>query len=431
MSSNATYKMIFYGDDFTGSTDALEFLCLNGARAVLFMDVPDQKMLDDFPGIDAFGVAGKTRSLDPPAMQAVLQNDFSCLSTFNTKLFHYKVCSTYDSSPTVGNIGLAMEIGASIFKSTLIPVLGGMPLIGRYCLFSNLFVRMGIGTSGKMYRLDRHPSMSNHPVTPSDEADLRLHLGKQTMLNIGAIDINMMRQPISEWLEMLDGNEDAVVLDAMDENDLLKVAAWLDLLSRDAPLFTIGSSGIEAAMAMHWKQENVFNAPVHATRNKKIAPMLVVSGSQSPITTSQIKHAAEQGFATIDITADDISNDPTGLLVDAIVSSMTAGIHTIIHTGARNTTLLNAMMLGDFYGKLVRAVCSRVAIGKLLICGGDTSSHAARSLGITAVEMVASYIHGAPICKAYSTCTEINGLEMNFKGGQVGPPEYFSIIKMI
>ncbi len=48
---------------------------------------------------------------------------------------------------------------------------------------------MGIGSNGKIFRLDRHPSMSKHPVTPADESDLRLHLSKQTSKKTGLIDI--------------------------------------------------------------------------------------------------------------------------------------------------------------------------------------------------------------------------------------------------
>ena len=99
MSKGQTYKLIFYGDDFTGSTDALEFLCLYGARAVLFMEVPDQAMLERFPGLDAFGVAGKTRSLATNEMKEVLEKDFGQLSKFQTACIHYKVCSTDDCSP--------------------------------------------------------------------------------------------------------------------------------------------------------------------------------------------------------------------------------------------------------------------------------------------------------------------------------------------
>jgi uncharacterized protein YgbK (DUF1537 family) len=431
MGERQPYKLIFYGDDFTGSTDALEFLCLHGARAVLFMEVPDQLMLDRFPGLDAFGVAGKTRSLATAEMKEVLEKDFGKLSQFSTACIHYKVCSTFDSSPTIGSIGLAMDLGAAVFNTPLVPVLGGMPLIGRYCVFSNLFVRMGIGTSGAIHRLDRHPSMSKHPVTPSDEADLRLHLGRQTNKRIGAIDIDQMQHPSSEWLMHVKGDEEAVVLDAMTKEDLLKIGAWLDERSSNARLFTIGSSGIEAALGMHWKNNKILNGADHPLRKQKDGVMLVVSGSQSPITQSQIEFAKALGYPVHVINPAALLSVPDDTLVDAIVEQSLLGKPVVVHSGARNELTIDAQLLGNFYGKLVREISAKIPLAKLVICGGDTASHTARALGITAVEMVASYIHGAPLCKAFSAFKEINGMEMNFKGGQVGPPEYFEVIKTI
>jgi 3-oxoisoapionate kinase len=425
------YKLIFYGDDFTGSTDALEFLCLYGARAVLFMEVPDQAMLERFPGIDAFGVAGKTRSLATNEMKEVLEKDFVQLSQFQTAFIHYKVCSTFDSSPSIGSIGMAMDLGAAIFKTTLVPVLGGMPLIGRYCVFSNLFVRMGIGTTGAIHRLDRHPSMSKHPVTPADEADLRLHLGRQTTKHIGAIDIDLLQRPYSAWLTHLQADEEAVVLDAMTTEDLMKIGAWLDERSHHASLFTIGSSGIEAALCMYWKSKGMLNGNFQSQRIKKEGAMLVVSGSQSPITQEQIEFARSHGYPVHVITADALAAAPDASLIDTIVKQSIEGKPVVVHSGSRNASVLDAELLGNYYGKLVREISSRIQLGKLIVCGGDTSSHAARALGIIAVEMIGSYIHGAPLCRAYSSYPEIDGMEMNFKGGQVGPPEYFEVIKTI
>jgi uncharacterized protein YgbK (DUF1537 family) len=45
--------------------------------------------------------------------------------------------------------------------------------------------------------------------------------------------------------------------------------------------------------------------------------------------------------------------------------------------------------------------------------------------------MIGSCIHGAPLCRAHYRHAEIEGMEMNFKGGQLGPPEYFEMIKTI
>ena len=63
-----------------------------------------------------------------------------------------------------------------------------------------------------------------------------------------------------------------------------------------------------------------------------------------------------------------------------------------------------------------------------MIAGGDTSSYAARAMEIEAVEMIAPLVMGAPLCRAYSGNKNINGLEVNFKGGQVGSKDYFDVM---
>ena len=52
-------KLAFYGDDFTGSTDALEVLAFAGLNCALFLDVPDEQTLREFGPFDAIGVAGE------------------------------------------------------------------------------------------------------------------------------------------------------------------------------------------------------------------------------------------------------------------------------------------------------------------------------------------------------------------------------------
>jgi len=73
---------------------------------------------------------------------------------------------------------------------------------GRYCVFGNLYARLG--AEGEVFRLDRHPSMSRHPITPMDEADLRLHLSKQTRKKIGLLDVTQ--------LDSLDPNDTSEIL---------------------------------------------------------------------------------------------------------------------------------------------------------------------------------------------------------------------------
>ena len=100
--------LTFYGDDFTGSTDVMEQLEMGGVPTVLFLDIPTPEQLALFPDVKAIGIAGVSRSMTPAQMDAELPDKFAALAQLGAPYFHYKVCSTFDSSPTVGSIGHAI-----------------------------------------------------------------------------------------------------------------------------------------------------------------------------------------------------------------------------------------------------------------------------------------------------------------------------------
>ena len=175
----------FYGDDFTGSTDVLEQLASNGVPTVLFLTEPTAQHLARFPEAQAIGIAGDSRSRSPDWMSANLPRIFSTLKSFNAPINHYKVCSTFDSSPTHGNIGRVIETGRTIFNSDFVPIVVAAPHLGRYVRNGHLFAK---APDGQIKRIDQHP-MANHPVTPMREPDLRKHLAAQTDLPIGQIDL--------------------------------------------------------------------------------------------------------------------------------------------------------------------------------------------------------------------------------------------------
>jgi len=71
--------MAFYGDDFTGSADAMEALTLNGVPTVLFLDKPDPALLTRrLKGVRAVGVAGTSRTMTPTQMDGELPGSFNC-----------------------------------------------------------------------------------------------------------------------------------------------------------------------------------------------------------------------------------------------------------------------------------------------------------------------------------------------------------------
>lgn len=448
---NDKLLLAYYGDDFTGSTDALEFLTLAGVKTVLFLRKPEQKDIDRFPGIQAIGLAGKSRSMSPSEMETELFPAFENLKSFEPAHFHYKVCSTFDSAPHVGNIGKAIEIGSDVFNQKTVLVSPSAPHLGRFCVFGNLFARMGTVGNGEIYRIDRHPSMSKHPVTPALEGDLTIHLAKQTEKSINLVNLTTIEKGTSAVLEAVNNNKTEILFfDGFNLEHLKTIGSVFNQLATEKTLFSVGSSGIEMALGLDWKQVKIIGNEIEFESPGEVSPILVLSGSCSPVTSSQIEYALQNGFLEIALEskAVDIQNQEAIIkrTVAKIVKNFNQGKSTILHTstGSNDPRIAETELFfkskgideneiqkqcssiyGKVLGQVAKEVLKTVKIKRILFAGGDTSSYAASELGILALEMIAPLAPGAPLCKAISDNEWVNGIEMNFKGGQVGTADYF------
>lgn len=459
MKAKSEKLLAFYGDDFTGSTDALEFMSRTGARTVLFMRPPTPEQLSRYEPLDAIGVAGGSRTMSPDEMEQELRPAFKALQKLNTPHVHYKVCSTFDSSPSIGSIGKVIDIGTEIFESAFVPLLVAAPALGRYCTFGNLFARMGIGSNGAIYRLDRHPSMRSHPITPADESDLRLHLGRQTSKKIGLVGITEIVREETETRKALkeriwEGAE-IVLFDALKEDQMKDIGCLIDPYgTQEAPLFSVGSSGIEMALGQHWIGQGKLEPRKSWNLPGKAEPLLVVSGSRSPVTSEQIGWALSHGFEEVALDTEAIAqNSTTDTIIQrhtkSVLKYIKQGVNVIIHTsfGEKDSRVEatrkvfvdqglsdleirshTAQLFGTTLGRIVRKVVDQTALQRIVFAGGDTSSYAARSLDIEALRMIAPISPGAPLCKISAPGSSMDGLEVNFKGGQVGNREYFEAV---
>ena len=177
--------LAYYGDDFTGSTDVMEAFTAAGVPTVLFLRTPGPEWVQRFAHMRCIGLAGTARGHTPAWMREHLPAAFASLQAFGAPLLHYKVCSTFDSSPERGSIGQAVDLGVPHMRGRWSPMVVGAPRLRRYQAFGHLFAAMG----DVVHRLDRHPTMSRHPVTPMGESDLRVHLARQTPRRIELIDL--------------------------------------------------------------------------------------------------------------------------------------------------------------------------------------------------------------------------------------------------
>ena len=445
--SVSTHKplLAFYGDDFTGSTDVLEALACAGLNAVLFLRPPTPGDLSRFGKLDAFGIAGASRTMSPREMGRELPRAFEALKQSGARIVHYKICSTFDSSPKVGSIGRAIDLGQKVFQSNFVPLLVGAPSLGRYCVFGNLFARSGLDT--EPFRLDRHPTMSCHPATPMMEADLRLHLQEQTRKRIGLVNVlGLERHGGAQALECaLSEGAEIILFDVLRDEHLEAIGDLLHAHGQSAAqIFAVGSSGLEYALTSAWRKSGVLPPPPPIKDTPSTNGIVVVSGSCSPVTNRQIARALASGFAEVALDTVKLANPRTR--TDAIQRAMadaqpfiTKNRNVIFHTarGPKDPRLAktrkallslragSAEVLGAALGELLLAALERTGARRAAVTGGDTSSFVARALGAQALEYFAPMTPGSPLCTIHADSPLVNGCQIVFKGGQNGHDDFF------
>ncbi len=426
--------LTFYGDDFTGSTDALEVLASAGIATVLFLTTPDDTHLARFPDARVVGIAGISRSQDPAWMDANLPPVFQRLKAIGAPLCHYKVCSTFDSAPHVGSIGRAAELGRAAFGPKPVPVVVGAPALGRFVLFGNLFAT----ASGVTYRIDRHPVMSRHPTTPMHEADLRLHLAAQTGLRSVLVDHTALNgdAPLGA------ADADLVVYDTVDVATQTVVGRLLWESAVREPGFVIGSSGVEFALVRHWRDLGLVPASAELRLPAPVDRIAILSGSCSPTNETQIRRGLADGFA-------DMRLDPVALIESETAMEAAAAQAVALLADGKSPILYTALgpddrasvtpsgmtdiafntQLGARLGAVFRDILRRSGVRRAVVAGGDTSGHVTSQLGLFALTYSAALVRGCPLCRAHADQPAFDGIELALKGGQMGGERFFSQVR--
>jgi len=173
-----------------------------------------------------------------------------------------------------------------------------------------------------------------------------------------------------------------------------------------------------------------------------VSQILVGSGSCSPVTEKQMAWGLKHGMAEVALDAARLASGkraPAELqrATAAAVEFLRAGRSVLVHTTRSGSDRRLAValkqqtapLLGTALGVVLRGALAQVPVPRLCIAGGDTSSFAARAMGLKALALIAPLTPGAPLCRAFAPGSPADGLEVVFKGGQVGAEHYFDMVK--
>ncbi|MCA0241394.1 MAG: four-carbon acid sugar kinase family protein [Proteobacteria bacterium] len=439
---NASPALLYYGDDFTGATDALATARRAGLRSLLLLEVPDEARLRSIGEHDCLGIAGSARSMTPAEMRDELAPVAALARRLRPRVLHYKTCSTFDSAPAVGNIGEAVRVLQPATGNDALAIVGGQPNLGRYCLFGHLFA--AAGTGGNVFRLDRHPTMSRHPVTPMYESDLRAHLAAQQLRNIGLVPWTLYAagdaalaaharaerdagRPMLLW----DVAEPAHLL-ALGRRLLAESAASAETAgsaeSADRGLLAVGPSSVTEAVAgaLRGTASACIDAPGGIAAAN--GPVLALAGSLSPITARQV--AGARSFDVVRLDAERLVEADGGYRSGAardLAARLGAGRHALACTvppgGARAPVA--SRTLAHAGGLLLAEVLQLTPVKRIGVAGGDTSSHAVQALDAWGLSFAGLVAPGAPLCTLRSASPVLDGVQLMLKGGQMGGDDIF------
>jgi uncharacterized protein YgbK (DUF1537 family) len=409
----------FFADDLTGASDVLAQAHAHGLSAMLVLDPEHVR-----PGAaDVVGLAGPARSLSGDALDTEVRTGLAAVARLDAQVLLYKVCSTFDSSPTVGSIGRALELIAEAYPAHgPVPVAPAQPGFGRYTAFSQHF---GV-YDGQVYRLDRHPVMAHHPSTPMTESDLRKVLAEQLASGQEPPAVHLPAYTDgtfqSQWKELRQGDGTAFVVDAVDDDQLDHVArALASNAPARAPAIVVGSGGIMAALARTWTGRPAATPAVQ----RSSGPTLAVSASASRTTAAQIDDAVAHGWVEVTIPADAFAQTPDDSWEQLVHDALNDGHDVVAHTtrgpdDKRLTSGAGADQVGAIIGRLAGRMARAGLTRDIVVCGGDTSSHALAAMDVRELRVRDLFVTAGPVCTADDD-SSVAGCRLLLKGGQVGP----------
>lgn len=365
------------------------------------------------PGYDAAVACLKSRAMAPAHAVDVSIDALNRLREHHPRQIYFKYCSTFDSTPK-GNIGPVTDAILNELGERFTLAIPALPVNGRTQYQGHLFVD-GVP-------LHESP-MRSHPLNPMTDSNLVRWLSRQTPSRVGLLRLPAVVGDLAaeaRHLE-LDGVEIALA-DAITGSDLAALAETF----ADAPFLT-GGSGLGNVLPGVWKNRGWLKPHDTAEPPHAGGPALILAGSCSAATLSQLKNLGGQQ-ASIDAAA--LLRDPeqeTGRILREARRQFREQKYAVIRSSVtaeeREATGLDARLVASELETLFGVIAATVAdqISRLIIAGGETAGAVTAALGVEAAQVMHIIDPGVPAIRPSGGLP----LTLVLKSGNFGSSNFF------
>lgn len=384
--NNSNYIAVV-ADDLTGANDtALQFF-LRGAKTQVAFG--EDIAIDENLQTEVFAMSTQTRNTDGNTAEEKIKNVSENIIKKNNFEHIYKKID----SVLRGNIATEINAMLNSLKMDAAVVFPAFPSEGRTTVGGFQLLK---GIPIQRTEFSRDPSF---PITESNILNiLRNQTDEKNVQQVDIIDLDIVMKGAGPILiklnELISKGVKLIVADAVSTTDLEQIA--LAITKSNYKILPCGSAGAAQALSNIWH-------PTEANQNETIEvpklPKLVVSGSATDLTASQIKRLKDsdefENIYFIPIKPENIFANDVEEISQRILNNLVKENTVVIHSSEliENSDELSALLLEKELSKevFISSICSYLAnvAQKVLLqteailisVGGETSYKCLQTCG--------------------------------------------------
>lgn len=362
-------------DDLTGAMDSGAKFARAGYRtAVAFLG----STLPPAPDLDAVAVDTDSRNLQPDAAQERVLDAARKLR--DSRILYKKLDSTL-RGPIAAELETALEAcGRS--RAIIAPA---FPAAGRT-------TRGGVQL---LYGEPLHETpLAEDPATPVRESHLPSLLADAGLHPVGVLSVEDLKD--SARLDEVFEASRWIVADAAQDGDL---EALVEAVPNRSEVLWVGSAGLVGALGEVYPGKYFTGLedgpPVEAAR------VLTVVGSRNPTVRHQLKLLDESSAATLVSLESQLLVDGSGAALDAAMDEcrhyLGKGMNVALHTTEDEISPVDTGRTVEALAQAVSVLSDEGLFDALVLTGGDTAVHVARSLGARGIRVDGEIEPGVPV----------------------------------
>ncbi len=391
-------------DDLTGANDTALQFHMRGCNTQILLDYKSHP--DGITHTQAWAVSTESRNIDAEtAKEKVKAATENLIKNFNIEYFYKKIDSTIR-----GNIAPEILSMLDVLKWDAAVILPAFPNEGRI-------------TVGGYHLLKGIPiertELARDPQSPIYESDipsiLKKQLSEEKQHLVGLLELKTVMKgagPILMKLnELIAGGKKLIVADAVSTVDIDQIILATE--KSNHKILPCGSAGAAQSLGNIWLPEMKYH---HITKTIPELPKLIISGSSTELTATQLRKLSEDedldNTYFIDLKLSDIFQSRTNEIVERAVCNLVKDNIVVIHSSnliGKDEDLSQVLfeneltknrftsMIGDYLAKITKQIIDEKEV-ILITVGGETSYKCCKAIDSQNIQLIDAVAPAIPLC---------------------------------